>query len=320
MIDASMAPGEARRRAWWSRPLSTLLVVHVGASPLAASAAPSRGPAAVVLATGPAGDAAAPTEDIGELWQQAQARIDTSEYGEAIELLTRLYEIIALDPDAEALRLRVQWALHRAHLGAHGVDGDPEHLFVARDLLDKYVAALSPGEVDRREEAEAAVARVRAALDEHEAAEAAAQEADRAEARRAAAEQEAERSALEPLSPEPDEPPTETTPEPSDHRGMIIGGAVGAGLGLVGFGVMAGGLGSANAAIDTFKTQPEQRNAARDDIRRGNTVAIVGAAAGGAFLMGGAVLLAVGLRRRAAVRGSLALGPGQLGLAWRVRW
>ena len=89
---------------------------------------------------------------------------------------------------------------------------------------------------------------------------------------------------------------------------------------LVGMGVMAGGLGFASRAVDTFKTKPDERPAARDDIRKGNAIAIAGAAAGGVLLVGGAVLLGLGLRRRGTVERSLAAGPGQIGLSWRIRF
>ncbi|MCA9713013.1 MAG: hypothetical protein KDK70_44725, partial [Myxococcales bacterium] len=102
--------------------------------------------------------------------------------------------------------------------------------------------------------------------------------------------------------------------------GLIIAGAVTAGLGAVGLGVMAGGLGMASAAVDRFRTQPEQRAAARLDIKKGNAIAIAGAAAGGALLVSGAVVLGLGLRYRAGRGGSLAAGPGQLGLGWRLRF
>lgn len=305
-----MARCPTRGARWAGRALSALLAASVGTAPLLAVAGPAGGEPA--------------SEDIGELWQRAQARIDTAEYDEAIELLTRLYDAIALDPDAATLRQRVQWALHRAHVGAHGVDGDLQHLYVARDLLDKYQEALPPGEVERRTEAETARTQVQAAIDEQEAREAearAAEEraaAEREAAEREAAEREAARRQAEVVSAQEtggaDEPP------PAESRGLIIAGAVGAGLGLVGFGVMAGGLGSANAAVDTFINEPDEREDARDDVRRGNTIGIVGATAGGVLVVGGAVLLAVGLRRRAAVKGSLAAGPGTVGVGWRWRF
>ncbi|MCA9653156.1 MAG: hypothetical protein KC501_24800 [Myxococcales bacterium] len=273
-------------------------------------------------AAGPGpGDAEPGREDIGELWQQAQARIDTAKYDEAIEGLDRLYELIALDPDAAALRLRVQWALHRAHLGAHGVDGELEHLLVARDLLEKYREALPPGEVDQRDEASAALERVQGLIDEQEAREAAEREqAERERREQEQREREQQERAREQQEPGPDELREPPPPRDTSRRGMVIAGAVGSGLGLVGMGVMAGGLGFASRAIDTFKTQPDERVAARDDIRKGNAIAIAGAAAGGVLLVGGAVLLGLGLRRRAATTGSLAAGPGQLGLSWRLRF
>lgn len=293
------------------RLLSAVVVLGVGMPPGSVAASQTR--------TEPATEPA--PRDIGELWQVAQARIDTADYDEAIELLTRLYDQISLDPDAAALRRRVQWALHRAHVGAHGVDGQLQHLFVARDLLDKYRQALPAAEVARLAEADDALTEVQRRIDEQQARERAAAQAETATER-------------EPVSPPPSEPvveppPTSVEPPPATqtpgspavgHRSLIITGSVVAGLGVAGLATMAGGLGYANAAVSSFEVQPWRRDAARKEIRTGNTIGIVGAAAGGVLLGAGAVLLGLGLSRRAAARVSLAAGPGQLGLAWRQRF
>ncbi|MEX1369212.1 MAG: hypothetical protein AB1Z98_39150 [Nannocystaceae bacterium] len=302
---AAAGSGAARRL------LSAAVVVAVGMPP--------RSVVASLIRTGPATEPA--SEDIGELWQVAQARIDTADYDEAIELLTRLYDQISLDPDAAALRRRVQWALHRAHVGAHGVDGELQHLYVARDLLDKYRQALPAAEAARLAEADEALTEVQRRIDEQQARERAAVEA-KADAER------------EPVPPQPSEPVVEGPPasvEPGPaadpqgspavgHRSLIITGSVLAGLGVAGLATMAGGLGWANTGVSTFETEPGQRDAAREQIQTGNTIGIAGAAAGGVLLGAGAVLLGLGLKRRAAARGSLAAGPGQLGLAWRQRF
>ncbi len=273
--------------------------------------------------TGPAGPdasaAGAPQPaDLGALWQQAQSRLATSDYDEAIVLLTRVYDAVASDPEAAALRLRVQWTLHQAHVGAHRVDGDLEHLYVARDLLTKYRQALPETEIEQAAQAEAAQQDVEARIAEQEAAEALA-------AQRAAEQAEAEAARIAAVeAAEAAEPTPESEPEPQvvplPSRGLIIGGAVAAGLGFAGLGVMAGGLGFSNAAVTTFETEPDRRAQAREDIRRGNTIGIVGAVAGGALLVGGSVALALGIRRRSAAHGSLAAGPGQAGVAWRLRF
>jgi len=248
--------------------------------------------------------------DIGELWQQAQARMDTSDYDEAIVLLTRVYDAVARDPEAAALRLRVQWALHRAHVGAHAVDRDPEHLYVARDLLRKYREALPESEAERGAEAQAA-------LDEID------DQLARIEASRPSPPVEPVAEPEMQPEPEPEPEPTPSPPlddRPGSTRPLIIGGAVAMGLSAAGLATMAAGLGIANAAIGRFETQPEQRADARQDIKRGNTLAVAGGVAGGVLLLGGALVLGFGLRQRARSRSSLVAGPGQVGAAWRVRF
>ncbi len=250
--------------------------------------------------------------DIGALWQQAQARMDTSNYDEAIALMTRVYDAIALDPEAAALRLRVQWALHQAHLGAYGVDRESSHLFVARDLLQKYRDALPESEQQQREAAVAALADVEAKI--------AALEPEPGPEPQPQPQPEPEPQPQP--QPQPDVQPPEPIiiERPANARPLIIGGAVTAGLSLVGLGLMAGGLGLANAAVGVFETDPEQRADARRDITRGNTLAIAGGVAGGVLLVGGGLVLALGLRRRAQSRGALSLGPGPLGASWRLRF
>jgi hypothetical protein len=295
------------RGRWASRAGAWLGLWAALAWPASAWGARSIAPSAV---RGEPSDARPAGEvDIGELWQQAQARSDTADYGEAIVLLTRLYEAIAADPEAEALRLRVQWALHQAHLGAWGVDRDPTHLYVARDLLRKYGEALPVGEVEQRAKAAAALADVEALVTSEQA---------RTEPEPTPEPRPEPEPELEPTEPAPE--PAQPRPLPSSHRPLILLGSIGVGLGVAGLGVMAGGLGYADAAVERFETQPQERAAARSDIGRGNTIAVAGAAAGGVLLVGGAVVLALGLQRRSRAGGSLAAGPAALGLGWRVRF
>ncbi|MEM7154024.1 MAG: hypothetical protein AAF799_14335 [Myxococcota bacterium] len=286
-------------------------------------AAPAKGEAAEGAV---GGDTTAPAPvDIGELWQQAQTRMGTADYDEAIVALTRLYDAIALDPEASALRLRVQWTLHRAHVGAHGVDGDLTHLYFARDLLATYLETLPEAEVERRQEATAAQKEVLARIEEQEAAEAAEAEAQ-AEAARLAAEREAEAARQRAAAAEAEraareaEAKAKAPPPESNHRTFIIIGSVGVGLGVAGLATMGGGLGLSGNAIQTFETEPDMRAQARDDVQRGNTIALAGGIAGGLLLAGGAAVLALGLKRRAEFKGSLAAGPSPLGIGWRWRF
>ena len=100
---------------------------------------------------------------------------------------------------------------------------------------------------------------------------------------------------------------------------MIIAGAVLAGVGLVGNGLLIGGLVSANRAVNTFETEPQQRADARKDITRGNTIGIVGGAVGGAFTVAGAVLVVLGVRKRQG-RVSPMLDTQTMGVQWTGRF
>ena len=237
---------------------------------------------------------AGPPEDLGELWRAAQTRLGTSDYDGAIELLTRMYEQVALDAEAKAQRLRVQWALHEAHLGAYKVDADPQHLHVARDLVQKYRDDLAEEQTAKRGEADAALAQIDAEIANLEAVE----EPEQTPV-------ESEEPPTEPPPPAPTEPPPPAaTPPPAGKpsQGLIIGGSVLLGVGAAGAGMLVGGLVSAGRGIDTFETDPSNRDNARDQIRRGNAVAVAGGVLSAVFVVSGSVLLAIGLRRRGTAR------------------
>jgi len=252
--------------------------------------------------------------DTGALWREANTRLETSDYAGAIELLTRLYDAVARDPDARVLRLRVRWTLHEAHLGAYGVDHDAQHLYVARDLLRKADADFGDADAELRAQHEAAIAELDRRIAEIEEAAAAAEAARKAEADRAAA--------VAPKRAEPSPPPPVA---PADDRRsgrpLVVAGGVMLGVGAVGIGMLVGGLASANAAVGVFEQEPEQRADARADIRRGNALGIAGGVVAGVLLTTGASLLAIGLRRGGGARKARAsVTPVPLGLVCAGRF
>ena len=225
--------------------------------------------------------------------------------------LTTLYELVVHDPEAEALRNRVRVSLQEAHVGAYGVDDDPQHLAVALDLIDRTLESLPEAEVAQRDALTQRRGEIQAMLDAHEP-EPVPEPVPEPE------------PTLEPEPvPEPEplpviEPPP-PPPESSDGRALIISGAVLAGVGLVGNGLLIGGLVSANQAVNTFETDPQQRADARRNITRGNTIGIVGGVVGGAFTVTGAVLLTLGLRKRQA-NVSPMIDEGAMGVQWFGRF
>jgi hypothetical protein len=287
---------------------------------------------AVALSGWPAGamsadDGSASAEpDLGELWREAQARMETSDYGGAIEALTRLYQHIASDPDAKILRLRVRWTLHEAHRQAYALEREPAHLLVAEDLLIGYLEDLGEGEGRLREKANEALEQVRAQLAEDkqraaaeaEAARAAAEEAKRraAEAERAEAEAERDEALADPSAPA--EPMVESH---RPARPFWIAGGVLTGLGGAGVGMAIGGFASASRSVAVFEREPDRREQARRDVRLGNTVGITGAIVGGALLATGVALLVIAKgRKRATTPVAAWLGPQGVGVSWRGRF
>jgi hypothetical protein len=302
-------------------------VLRVRARPAALALALALAPwaAGATSADDDDGPASAAEPDLGELWREAQARMETSDYGGAIEVLTRLYQRIARDPEAKILRLRVRWTLQEAHLHAYGLGHDPTHLLVAEDLLVGYLEDLGEGEGRLREEGNAALEDVRAKLAEHREQEAQRQEAQRQEAQRRATEEAERRAAAEAQRDESStqvEPPSEPT-FASDRpaRPLWIAGGLLSGLGVVGVGMTIGGFASAGRAVGVFEREPDRRERARDDVRRGNAIGITGAIVGGTLLTTGAALLAIALRRKRVSSPVTAwLGPEGIGLGWTGRF
>ncbi len=104
---------------------------------------------------------------------------------------------------------------------------------------------------------------------------------------------------------EAEEAPEKLAPQLADEptrprgTGLLAGGSVALAAGIAG--VVVGALGMRNAAAaNTFDAEqtPAQRRAQMVDGERGNVTAVVGLSAGGALLVTGITMLAVGARRR----------------------
>ncbi len=242
----------------------------------------------------PVGGLAAPAGDKSamELFQEGQGHMDAADYGAAIDAFEAALRNVGDDERSDSVRNRLRVELVRAHRKAHGVDGDTTHLNKAKALLVDYRAALGTDQSENLDWARQQEAEIDAAL---EAA--------------AAAEPEPQPQPQPDPAPEPEPQPepvvleptsTDTGDAPASGRPLIIAGGVALGLGAVGGALMAVGFGRANAAVDTFKNDPEQRDQARDDNRSGNSLGIAGAVTAGVFLTTGAALIVVGVRRNQA--------------------
>ena len=269
-------------------------------------------------------DGASVEPDLGEMWREAQARMETSDHGGAIEVLTRLYQQIASDPEAKILRLRVRWTLHEAHRQAYAIEREPTHLLVAEALLVGYLDDLGDAELRLREEANEALEQVRAQLADHRERAAAEDEAARAaaeEAERRATQAERDQAEADPASVVPLEPPAPMLADHRPARPFWIAGGVLTGLGVASVGMAIGGFARANQAVGVFEREPDRRERARRDVRVGNTVGSTGVIVGGALLSTGVALLVVARgRSRATTPVAAWLGPQGAGITWRARF
>ncbi len=135
---------------------------------------------------------------------------------------------------------------------------------------------------------------------------------------------EAEASDAKP--PPPDQPPPQAVPPadtaPADagaeHKAKIL---IGVGGGLLGLGVVGAGLGlggavwgqSLESGIEDGSSTGVRRINALEDGRSANGLAIGGAVAGGVLLTAGAVVLALGLKKRKTAKGRVAVAPTRSG-------
>jgi hypothetical protein len=235
-----------------------------------------------------------PDDDVGAMWREANAKLATSDYTGAIELLTRIYEEVARDPEARMLRLRVRWALHEAHLGAERLDHDAQHLYVAREVLKNGMSDFGPDDAEMRTKSEAAIAELDARIAKIEA-ERAAVDAQRREADERAAEEERRRKTAAATEPPPPRPVATEPPKP--QRGLLVGGGVAAGIGVAGLAILAAGFGTASRAVHTFEVEPDARDEARRAIHRSNAIGIAGAVIAGVGITVAAILLPLAVRR-----------------------
>lgn len=289
-----------RHRAPGHRSTAVLLAAALlGGSPGAALAAPPKDP-------DPSVD---PLTDAQRLYDRGKAKFETADYADAIELWTDAYAIVPETPESNQIKVLLIYNIATAREKQFEVSRDPAELRQATILLESFedsIVALY-GEGPQAEAERAKVQERRAAIEVR------LREAEAAEAR--------DDEGTEPTTaPEPTTRPEPTTPDDRGRtprgRGLVIGGAVAAGLGVGGLGLMAAGLGVGARANDISDLEPTDLDDRRDRFdrgRTGNTLAIAGGVAGGVLLVTGAVLLGIGVpRMKAGKRASVALVPAPL--------
>ncbi len=276
-------------RALGPRALAALLAAAITGGPAAgAAAAPASEPSA--------GSETAPQQDAQRLYDRGRAKFETADYAAAIELWTEAYASVPETAQGTQIKVLLIYNLATARSKQFEVSRDPAELRQASILLRNYEQQI-PNLYGDGEEADVERTKVEeklAALDrqlaEHEAAKAKGDD-----------EGEGEPEGVPDASPPAETNPADRGDEPATGaRGLVIGGAVAAGLGAGGLGLMAGGLAIGARANDISGIDPadvESRRAQFDRGRVGNTLAIVGVAVGAPLLVAGAVMLALGLRR-----------------------
>lgn len=290
----------SRHRARGHRSTAVLLAAALaGGSPGVALAAPTTGPSAE----------ADPLADAQRLYDRGKAKFETADYADAIELWTEAYAIVPETPESSQIKVLLLYNIATAREKQFEVSRDPAELRKATILLQSFeegIPALygeGPEAVAERAKVQERRAAIEVRLREAEAAQGGGEDDD---------------TGAEPL------PPTEPTTPIDDGgeaparggRGLVIGGAVAAGLGVGGLGLMAAGLGMGARANDISDLEPDDVDGRRERFdrgRTGNVLAIAGGVAGGVLLVTGAVLLGIGVPRLAAgKRGAVALLPAPL--------
>jgi hypothetical protein len=292
-----------RHRAPGPRTTAVLLAAAIVAGvPGVTAAAPTAAPATE----------ADPLSDAQRLYDRGKAKFETADYADAIELWTEAYAIVPETPESSQIKVLLIYNIAAAREKQFEVSRDPAELRQAAILLQSFEDSITAlyGEGPEAEAERAKVQERRAAIEVQ------LREAEAALAREGEGDGDGEQT-------EPSTPPEPSTPNDDGEaparggRGLVIGGAVAAGLGVGGLGLMAAGLGMGARSNDISDLEPGDIDGRRDRFdrgRTGNTLAIAGGVAGGVLLVAGAVLLGIGVPRlEAGKRGStVALVPAPL--------
>lgn len=283
---------------------------------------------ALALASAPPVARAAPAEEAAALYEEGVAARDSGELALAAERFAAAY---ALLPQSELeRRASILFELIDAHRGAYTARGRPYHLCQAEILLRDFIVTTERGRGRTKsrdlKKANELLVQIRADLDrvrydrpELDCANEPANEPER------------------PVESEPvtdsgeapsgaDEPARAALRDPVKLSGIALTGAGGLLLGLVGMGLAIGKQAEFEGTwLLTTRPQlgtdaPEVQDLDRWG-RRGNTLAIVGGAAGGVLFGVGVTLLVMSTRRArpSALTSRLGVAPHTrgLGLTWR---
>lgn len=256
------------------------------------------------------------------LYDKGRAKFETADYPAAIELWTEAYAQVPDTAEGGQIKVLLIYNIATAREKAFELTRDPVQLRQARILLEDFERSI-PALYGEGQEAEAERARVREKL---AAVEAQLEEIEREQQARDDHPQ-MPGDGVEPGT-DPASSSDPATDEPASDpaaKGLVIAGAATLGLGVAGLGMMGAGLAIGDEANDISDLDPTDVDARRERFdrgRTGNTLAIAGGAVGGALVITGAVLLALGLKRKKASAVALvpSMGPRGASLALRARF
>jgi hypothetical protein len=264
---------------------------------------------AAALATSPLHVAhAGPT--VEELYTQGQEKFDAGQYGDAGDLWAQAVRQLPEDKKNSATRQTIMNLALDAYLRAYRNDNDRSHIDDAKALLDEYEASLEGTSVTLSSEIASEKGKIEGIL-----------------ADIAAAEAEANKDPEPDPEPEP-EPDVDPMPVGNDRpgNGLVIGGAVMAGVGAAGIGLMLGGvIGGLRAQTEFDTTDPgtDEHEAARKRGKTMNALGITGGVIAPIFIGAGVALLVIGLRKNKQARSAMVVpeaGPNYVGLGFSGRF
>jgi hypothetical protein len=270
----------------------------------AVTAAP--GPAEPTDEPRPAEPPEDPQAQSGALINQGQALFDTADYAGAIDRWTEAYAQLPDDPHLAAARNLLAYQIAQAHIEAYAMDPLPSHLRKAARLLQQYIAALGPDELEARADAERRLAVVEVRIQ--------ATTPPTAVAR--------------PIRPAPVPAPVVVrAPEGIPHRGpLLLSGGIGLGLGgalLVSTALSA----TFSVHLDTERKLARERGASpaeldRLELRgsRADHATLATALVGGALIATGVALVVKASVRPRALTAQPMLAPGLVGARFSLRF
>lgn len=233
------------------------------------------------------------------LHNEGSAAYDLADYATALEKFSAAYVALPPGPQTAGIRSAIVYNVGITQKRMYELDGDIVHLKTAKVLLTRYFDDFAEDGARDDNKGRALLAEIDAEL--------AAQEADTE-------------------TPQPEVLPVETSPvrtpapvDPNAQREARI--LIGVGAGVLGLGAVGAGLGLGGAlwgrglqtGIEDGTSTGVRRITALQDGRSANGLAIGGTIGGGVLLTAGAVLLAIGFKKRKAAKPSLAVAPAGSG-------